>query len=60
MQKDWIPQEMPRVVALPSGGSWRSRLGARSSSFSGFLLRERDWGACSGSLGSFRLGTTNS
>jgi hypothetical protein len=55
MQKDWIPQEMPRALALPPGGRWRSGLGALSSSSSGFLLRQRDWGASSRSLGSFRL-----
>jgi hypothetical protein len=35
MQKDWIPQEMPRRCGMPSGGWWRSRSGARSSSSSG-------------------------
>ena len=55
MQKDWIPQEKPRVPGLPPEWRGRSRLAACSSSSSGFLLWERDWGACSCSSGSFLL-----
>jgi hypothetical protein len=55
MQKDWITIGNTACSGITDWWRWRSRLRARSSSSSGFLLRERDWGARSGSLGSFWL-----
>jgi hypothetical protein len=55
MQKDWITIGTAACSGIADWWLVRSGVGARSSSSSGFLLRERDLGACSRSPGSFRL-----
>ena len=54
MQKDWIPQEMPRVVALAPGGGGAARWEPAPVRSAGSGCGSGVWEPDSGSFGSFR------